>query len=668
MESKQWVLLYDPQENKMFSKSVTFANWFYFYSEDSSKAVNILKHFVELGKRKATGVLEITQIGSDTPARATSPLIRQTVGPDLREDGVFKITVVESYKASVISAIKRVDGDALLFEHNIPRSVRFVTWNNLRFLEKVNFSVGGRMRKVKGGFFEIPIMLYTAKDGERFARIYQVNERYEMKYDPEFEKLFYRGFTRIPLTQTNKIIICWNKLECKYLKHDRIYPDSLVLCFKDFCRRFLRIKDTLRVDKMKIAPRDYHLLNTPSYLGNDRGKLEKRFETLCRVFSSYFQQALFVTKHVCLPMFFLFRHSNQKIVSDFIFLSNNKNPRLICTPPTQQKSYKSGALIGLLDKGGRIYFGGDADVSIFSLDYSTMYPRIMLELFEKDMAPNQRVKLKPYTKAIRSLIKLKVEETNEQKKTVYKILLLAMYGSFAVRKLEGQYLLCANTEIAESIAHGARNLLHRTINFFSVQEHFNVVYCNTDSLVVCVPRANGDGPKRVLDVLGEWNSKNVPHLLKVERMGKRLLLLNKQLRVWLLSDSRLCVIGQFFNSVMVCETVRKLLNKILKTVLERSSTLKEFKESFGVLSKRVLMASRNYTVGDLFELVETRKDEWEGLQFYLPLYNMFKPGGSAVDGKFDAATNLVDVEHGNFRIDRRLEIYVRKVEQFLNKI
>ena len=628
---QQKFLLYDSFENTMFYSGIIFCNWFYFYSKNYYKKIsNHLTKFIEY----------IEPIDN----------VKQTVGCDL--DKVFKIVYLECNKQIIINKIKEIDNECQLFEVNIPRVIRFITHYNLKFLEKVYIG-NNKITIAKNEVFEIPVWVHVSKDNIRFSRVFKINERYELIYEKEFENIF-KNY------KFNKIVFCWDKFEeMKKDGSNNCFGNNFYL--KNFCLNFLRIKDNLKVDKMKIAPEDYYLLNSKKVSHYSVQKLTERFEIMCKLFFEYFQQALFLTKEICVPITFLFSKSNKKIISDFIYLSN-KSKDVICTPPKfHQQSYSSNAIHYIFPE--KNFFSNDRNSLIFSLDYSSMYPTIMLKLFQKDK------KLYPYIKNIKHFIKLK--ENNPKGKNVYKNIILTTYGCFGIKKKKNQYLLSSNIEIAKEICTCARNLLERTIKYFS--KFFKVLYCNTDNLVIKGETSN------VKKHLENWNSKNKDYNLKIERVGTKLIIFNKQVRIWFNgggggdTDTRvdkLECIGDFFNSVRVCSIVRRFLKKILVDSIKTSETMEEFKKNFYLYSQQKIQIAKEYKIKKLFELVETRKFKTtlpyieEGLDFFLPLYSGFNE--DILDASFDQAKNFVDITHTNFRIEKRLEKYIKKVEDLIS--
>ena len=637
----QKIRVFDPLEKKIIQKEIRFLNWFCIYTKSTNR--EILNYFNKK-RRKEFYIESIEEIRN----------IKQTVGDKV--DGVLKFTLLDFKKREVINIIHVIttrfkEEEIQFFESNIPQNTRFVTSLKLRFLEKISFSTTTtttkKLRKIKNEIFEIPIWLITTKDRLCLSRVFKINEKYELTYDKNYEVLFSTN------TIKGKIIVCWDEKENRF-----DYQTNFILFFKDFCLNFLKIKDTLIIDKMKIEAKDYYIIN--SKVG-ERSKqfLVRRFEIMCSLFFKYFQQALFLSKYVNIPILSIFKSQNTKDISDHIFLSNY-NPRLlICTLPKNQPPYSSNAFIQKISN--KNFFIANENEKIISLDYFSLYPMIMLNLKKSfDL-------LQPFKKTLREFLNLKINENDKTKKSVYKLGAVSIYGCFGIRNIWAQNLISSNTSIAKLTTFEARKLLEKTKKQFG--KEFEVLYCNTDSIVI---KGNLEKTKNFLK---KWNDHNKPFILKIERIGEKLMIFNKQVRIWYLKNEvekmKLKFIGSFFNSASVPVLIREFINEIILNCMKQSDNFEEFEKNFEDFSKEVLKRAKNYKLKNLWELVETRKfikskyKKEEGLSFTLPLYNSFNE--DLLDYDFDNSKNFIDLNHKNFKIEKRLEKYIKKVKDLLNK-
>jgi len=577
-----------------------------------------------------------------------------------------KIFYVEEFKIKVMENIHKIDKNCRFFETNIFRSARFTTHNKLRFLESIMVT-GKKLEVISGSTFEIPIYLITTKNLRKYKKRYLINQHYELS---EGGKCNWDD-------QANKIIMCWDNKENVHNGNDFNDPkfqNSVVLYLKDLCINFLRIGSELHKKKIKIDPKDYYFLREvkPVYQ-NDF--YEKRWEIMRKVFEKYFQQLLFLTKLLHIPIHMLLKIPNRKMISDMIFLagkdhtSSENEKNLICAPPKKMKKYESNSLIKkFVDES---FVCCKKDEILQSLDYSSMYPCMMLMLFEKDY------KLNPYFSMIKSIYELKSKEKNIQKKIVLKIILNAIYGGFGTTK--SQFMVCADPGVAKLVCTEARALLEKTIEYYNLKT--TVVYCNTDSIVV------KGKPKTINSLTDFWNrtlmtGKYKFTKLKVERTGSRFLMFNKQVRIWTIDKEKsFDLIGSFFNSTSVPAVIRNCIGAILGCSMYKSKSLEDFRKQFEHWSDFYMNSIKTLNINELnelmivtrvrtnrtkYKLIDKKGDNKLDLRFTINLFSSFDD--SIVQQDYGTARDLINVKTRNFQLEKRLIHYIDNIKDLLRKI
>ncbi len=453
-----------------------------------------------------------------------------------------------------------------------------------------------------------------------------------------------------------------------------------MIFLQDLILNFLRISSDLHEDRIKIEPGVYYILKERIVENGNLDFYKHRFEEMKNVFETYFQQLLYVTKYLSIPIYMLLKVPNRKMVSDMIFLSEKPKQgigdyNIICSSPQKLKYYQSNAYIKkFVDEN---FIVCQDDEKLVCLDYSSMYPCMMLSLFENNP------KLKPYCDTIKKFYELKVKEQDVKKKHVYKLILNAIYGSFGVSKLKKQFLICGNTFIAERTCSGSRRLLTDTISYFEKIENVKVIYCNTDSIVV-IGKLN-----KIKSSLQKWNEKYKPDAYKystltIERIGKKILFLNKQVRIWL-TDNEIKCIGWKFNSVKTPRVIRLLLKYIMKICMKKTDNIEEFKVVFMKEANNVIKGCDLVKLKSLFDLVsvskiKTRKDEFKyidclhnyqnnlDLRFTIKVFSridieLFKEEDYEIAEEYLYNSKIKD-----FKIGKRLHGYVEKLFKFINKL
>lgn len=652
---KQKILVYDILTRKIKNEEILFYNWFYIFLPQKKKRDKLLKFL-----KNEEEVKHIIQFNN----------VELSVGN--KKMKVYKVFIKEESKEYILKKIKNLK--CQIFEANISRSIRFVTFYKLRFLERILIN-NNEIEKINKGNFKIPIYLLTTKSGKTQCIGFNINQDYKLISN-----------NKVYVTQSNKIICCWDKYENIHNENDfndASYPNCFILYLKDLCLNFLRIGDQFHEKKIKIQSDDYYYLKEYKYI-NEKGFYEKRFDIMINVFKKYFQQLLYVTKLLSIPIYMLLKIAHKTMIANMIFLSEkeevykNAKRNMICALLKKLGDYSSNPLIKIYDKN---FIVAKENEKIMCLDYSSMYPSIMLMLFENNY------QLNPYFIAIKKIYELKKNEIDNKLKQVYKIILNSIYGSF-----KSQFLICGNVKIASTICSEARNLLQKTIDFFKLKT--KVIYCNNDSLVVLGEK------KKILNLIKFWNKellrgKYKYSSLKIDREGKKLFILNKQVRLWYTDKieddfkqianyhDKLTCIGHIFNSITVPYIIRDWLKFLLYTVFEKSNNIKEFKTYFEEYSKKYLKLIKKERIKNLDELLivtknNVRKKQFESidsnfknndldLRLTINLFSSFD--NKLISQDYGVAKDLIDnFENRDFQLDKRLLKRIKDINVLINKL
>jgi len=659
LDNKIRILVYNLNKKTIEIQKVKFYNWFYIYPSKSKR----IKFIYKSKSVKSVHKLKNVKLSEQTDRILTR---------------VYKIYFKESDKTFLLNEIKNNDKKCEFFEINICRSIRFVTNFGIRFLEKILiknecFNIINTTKS-----FFIPIYLRTIKNGCLCVKIYQINQNYELLSIRENFKYNVKNFN-----QENKIICCWNKQEEEKYKlllisndfNDLNCQNCFIIYLHDLILNFLRISDNLHEDRIKIHPMIYFELKR----GN---KLMKRFIHMYEVFQNYFQQLLYVTKFLSIPIYMLLKVPNRKMISDMIYLSEiNKNipidkypSTIICSLPKDLNSYKSNSYIEIFSKSRLVTVNKQDDI-IVCVDYTSMYPSMMLNLFENNP------KLMPYYRVVKKIYELKQQEKDPRKKHVYKVILNAIYGSFGVKWGIKQFLICGNIFIAKKICSEARELLELTIEYFKTVKKIEILYCNTDSIVI---KGNKD---LIQKTLNDWNKNHKPFKyrytsLNIERTGQKILFINKQVRIWV-DDGITKFIGWNFNSVSTPAFIRKCLKKVVGLSIIKSNNFNQFKKNFVEESEKILEESKTVVFKDKKDLnnlmsvtrVNKNKNKFKNynnersldLRFTIELFSSMDES-SCINESFEFANIvLYNISNRNFRIEKRLFEPLKSFNSMLNR-
>lgn len=349
----------------------------------------------------------------------------------------------------------------------------------------------------------------------------------------------------------DQFIVSWNSTEFK---------------FHSFIKNFLKISKNMHAERIKIPPTDYFQIKST------QTNHKKRFELLKKYFEEFMPELLRLTNFVCIPIKEIFEMKSAKVLNDYIYITGAINKGIVCCTPEDQPPYKSN----------QFYFSQKEFVitppskMIIGLDFDSMYPSMMIYLFR------DKPHLHPYLICLQALLHEKRTTNKPKHKDVYKLIINKTYGNFGIKSARSQNWVCSSTAIAQLIANSSREITIKAKKFF--EKYFEVVYCNTDSVVVIAK------PKRLERRLAKWNKGNPNFLLKVEFTSKRMMIVNKNVRI--IDDK--CY-GWKFNSLIYPKIVRDLLRSSCLEALREAKTCRQFKH--------------------IIELVKTQKYDGERINF-----------------------------------------------------
>jgi len=427
------------------------------------------------------------------------------------------------YKNNIGTAVPSGD----VYERNIPLSVRFETFYGWRFLEVVT---RGKLIKRPEMYGKIPIPL-TLWDCRTNAHL-------------DF-LLVGKKLTRNNLRQPNEpgpqIVVKW-KRSTGYVRGS--IRKELVLSLHDLCRNFLRIGSNMHEKHIKIAPLDYYVMR-------EEPQNPKCFGLMEELVKKYFVQILHICELVPVPIVSLFTRASKNFLFSYIYLSGARKHGIVFLSPKKLDGFKSNAFHHV-KKTNRIYSGN----GIIGLDFDSMYPSVMLNLFTGVRH------LAPLVDMIRDLLPKKRGEPDPLKRGVYKLILNgAIYGAIGQSKDREQFLIRSNPAVAGKVCARSSHLVRRTKER-ALHLGCDVIYCNTDSIV----SANG---LRDFD-LDEWSRiYKVP--LKREFVCTKFMAFNKNCRI-----TESACFGWMFNSLLKCGIVRRNLQRCVTHAISLSQSFEEF--------------------------------------------------------------------------------------------
>lgn len=495
------VLLYDIQTNKLFFKNVIFFNWFYSTKIIPSKYViktELVKNvLLSSGKKLTNDIYKIyyssTKIFQDYKVHKPSKLYTKNEN-------------YENYE---------------VYESNIPRHVRLITFYNLKFLDVVDGLLCHKNME-----FQIPIVLEHYNN----RKFYYLNESREL----------------IPCHQIPTqpvIIVNW----CAHKK--RPYP-VMFLCLKDMYFGFLRAHKDSHESKQKLPLHESFILLKKAFDQNCR----EYFPILVKLFESYFCQVLYMSSIIPMSILELMGLKNRKFISDYVYLTNKGN--IVAVPPENQPDYSSHAIIKL--EMAKEIFKGD----FTSLDFDSMYPSIMLKLFKNEKH------LIPYYNTLKTLLLKKRNESNGHRKTSIKLIINSFYGNFGIKRAEFQCYIRSNTPLAEAIGKFGSELISNATRHFLMTNGNRIIHVHTDSLMGSIQKNDW----RYKDPIGNNPiGNNHPFILREEWKTRKILFFN---RTTYITDSK-CV-GWDFNSKYFPSIIRKYLKKFVIGLLNKVDTYEEF--------------------------------------------------------------------------------------------
>lgn len=608
---KQRIVCYDFQIKRIIQSEVKFVNWFYIEISDLQKLLlvqDLLKGMVSkliipnfhfIGKAYLSGNANI-----ETPNHEH----------DLQN--VIKVFYGTKNSINFIKhEIFKVDPKYKIFETEIPKNIRFTTFLNLSFLDSIVIDGDSEVHPYKiQRDFEIPFVLLF---GDR--KIY-----YNIDEDRNF-------FSTKVLGEC--IVFYWNQFEEK--SNNKSFPMGINIY--SLLINFLRIYDERHSEKCKITPFEYSIL-----ISNNNP--DKKFEILDDIIKKYFPLFVKVTQYIPIPIYTLLESRNRKIIPDITFLANKKN-FIICSDPKDQPSYCSNAYIELFTTN--MFVTG----KIYSLDYVSFYPSMMNSLFDRDP------RLFPYGSVISKFLEIKSKENNPLITNAIKIMLNSFYGSFGISSAKSQMFMSSNVNIASSICSNCVNLLKKTIEYFKNNNNIEILYCNTDGLIV-----TGNNIEKTVE---EWNKGyNNKFRLKIDMQGNKLLFINKQERIWLDNNFKIKTTGYKFNSLLLPEAVRNYLKIIVEKSMNASNNLEGFKYNFLEFSKVVLEDSKKFEPNSLKEVVFIKSSNNSKYNVLLKLFSSMD--GGLLDINCLNSNNLIgdDIKNRNYGISK---ILLRCIEELGNR-
>lgn len=498
-----------------------------------------------------------------------------------------KMYKIEVYPVNFIKVKKIFNGsksNVEFYETNVQNSSRYMAENSLRFLQEVYFDSNEVIHKANEQLNSIPFKIVTKQDGNLIVK------EFIMKAD-QLKEVIQSNNSGFSITHDFKnCILMFNS--SNESSNVTMNSSTVHLVYvQDLLVNFLDMRGNRHENRMVISPLELSCLVSDT-------KIEgvSKMDIMSKIVSKYIPQALAVLQELPMTLSMLLKAYSTKILFDHFMLgARETNPafkdELVFSNPRNLSSYSSQPLIKGYLEDPLLVVDGKNEV-IVEFDYVSLYPSILLYMFQTID------KVKFLYESYKNLYDLKQNCPDENKKRGFKRLINSFYGAMAMKMASAQYYFEPSTSIAKEVCIRSRGLMNKTVDFFKKVDGIDVVYCNTDSVVLkgCLIEIK----KLVYD---KWNNHLLGEMykytkLKIGKVGKRFYLIRKNYRIWELleneitpnKESNILFIGWKFNSVTISKVVRKLIKKGMSRLLLTCKSATQIKGEFYKVFNEILKA------------------------------------------------------------------------------
>jgi hypothetical protein len=544
----QNIIVFDTKSRRFETHAIKFYNWMYITNCEIVEGMNGIKSVYPVGEKN---VLWHSQTNN-----------------------VYKVFYNNEFPMWLVdSGLK----SSQRFETRIPKSVRFITHFKLNFLDYVKIDRDGVCVIDSSEFqTEFPTIVLVINKQKFYFRITDDGDLVTGAEQKDDESCLFFRFDR----------------------NDPIDRDRVLNYFEDmfvekFFKRFVSVGKTNNVNKMPLSPKDLfevmHLKNC------DKIKL---------LFVKYFKMTLFVSASSPVSFKTLMFGSNKKIVMDSYYLAMRKSDS-ICRDIEPKQSFSSNSLISVTDLAGgnSLFVTCDDNELIVELDFDSMYPSNLGFVLCNEAPP-----ILAYSNR---LLDLKRGESDPVLRNVIKIMLNMIYGHLGISGVDYQGIVPSNPKISAGVALAAKNLLMTAIQQIGKEAlGGEFICCHTDSFVVKTKCSLSN----IKQVLARYNEKmkngGLQIRLKVETVGTKLLVLNKNSMVWYNQGSVKCK-GLFFDSSMCPKIIRDRVKGVILEVIGAVgvNSIEVMLPLLEKASKRVYEELEGYRIENIDEILTSRANK-----------------------------------------------------------